>query len=170
MFVFFIYLRQVIKNNLSKINLSKMNNQEKLTSEDILFLQKNTTQYYKNVAIIGGFIAFVIAGLLLWYKNEFTYKENLVSVCVGFAMVLYVFFNAFKESQKLKKEIENGYKEIILDTITVKPSPKQKYTIIVRNITYDLAREEYDSFEENDNIRIEITPITRTVIKISKQV
>lgn len=143
-----------------------MNNQEKLTAEDILFLQKDTKKYYKNVVIIGGFVAFVVAGLLLWYRNEFTYKENIISICVGFAMILYVFFNAFKESQKLKKEIENGYKEIILDNITVKPPATQKYTIIVRNVTYDLTKEEYDSFEENDNVRIEITPITKIVIKI----
>ena len=147
-----------------------MNNQEKLTPENILFLQEDAKKYYKNTAFITFFVAFIIAGLLFWYRNEFTYKENLISVCVGFAMVLYVFFNAYKESQKLKKEIENGYKEIILDTIVVKPSAKQKYTIIVRNITYNLTEEQYDSFEENDNIKIEITPITKIVIKISKQV
>ena len=147
-----------------------MNNQEKLTPENILFLEEYSKKYYKNTAFIAFFVAFIIAGLLFWYRNEFTYKENLISVCVGFAMVLYVFFNAFKESQKLKKEIENGYKEIILDTIVVKPSAKQKYTIIVRNITYNLTEEQYDSFEENDNVKIEITPITKIVIKISKQV
>lgn len=140
-----------------------MNKQQKLTSENVAFLEKTIKDGTLGMLIIAPFL--IIFTLLQFYMDilplEFVILNSII-----FSVVAY--FMTTKNQDKIKQDIRNGFKDIINGIITKKRSGKGYNALYIDNIRYLASYEQYNSFKVKDNVQIEVTPIRKKLLSIVK--
>ncbi len=140
-----------------------MNNQEKLTSEDIALLEKTIKNGTLTMQIISPIL--VVFTALQFYMDILPFPFVVLNSVV-FSVVVY--FITTKNQDKIKQDIRNGFKDIINGVITKKRSGKGYNALYIDHIRYLASYEQYQAFKVKDNIQIVVTPIRKKVLKIVK--
>ncbi len=145
-----------------------MNNQGKLNANDLKFVEKELSNYGLAYKIIPVFLLLMYF-FMIWVSGE---AFNSVFSIIFVVMLVLFYGLAYwllqKQQKILEIDIQNGFKEIIMGVISDKISKKKSLIFKINKEKYIITNEHYMAFEENDKVKLEILPISKTVISIIK--
>ncbi len=140
-----------------------MNNQEKLTPENLQPLQKKLFTY--NLAII--ITPLFLLGIA--FLAIVVFDTGLIAYIISFILFLVYGFVRWilkEEAKIIKKDIKYGFKEIIEGFITKKYLKEDSKCLHINEVEYTVKDKDYHLFKENDYVKLEILPISKTVLNI----
>ncbi len=140
-----------------------MNKQEKLTLENIAFLEKTIKDGTIGMKII---VPILVGFTVLQFYMDILSLPFVILNSVIFSVIAY--FITTQNQDKIKQDIKNGFKDVINGIITKKRSGKGWYAFYIDNIRYLATYQQYNTFSTKDNVQIEVTPIRKKLLKIIK--
>jgi hypothetical protein len=142
-----------------------MEKQEKLSSEDIQLLKQA-------VSVTQNIIIFVGIGLLLMLLLSPYVVGGFNSYVIVSGVILLIglmFFLIRMLLGKMQNDIKNGTKLIIEGKIEEKMlGNSSSYVIVLYGERHLVKKEDYDILAVNDQIQLEIAPLSRTYLALRK--
>jgi hypothetical protein len=142
-----------------------MEKQEKLSPEDIQLLKQA-------VSVTQNLIIFVGIGLLLMLLLSPYMVQGVNSyIIIGGVLILVgvIFFLIRMLLGKMQNDLKNGIKLIIEGKIEEKMlGNASSYVIVLYEERHLVKKEDYDILAVNDQIQLEIAPLSRTLLAVRK--
>lgn len=145
-----------------------MNNQEKLTAENLQIIHKKISVYNFADKMILAFLMLMFVFMVIVVEEDF---NSLFALIV--AVVLLIFYGVArfllkKQQEDIQKDIINGSKEVFEGFVTKKKIKGRFMSLHINEIEYIVEEKDYNSFEKKDFVKMEILPTSKLVISIIK--
>ena len=143
-----------------------MNNQEKLNANDLQFVEKQQADYKIVYKILPAFLLLMYL-FMIWASGEaFNSAFSIIFIVILTLFYGLAYWLLQTQQKMLKTDLQNGFKEIVEGVVSEKVANKRALYFKINKEKYPVVNEQYMAFEEGDNVKMEILPVSKTVLSI----